>query len=272
MRTLRTGAGLALAGLLLTLAAPGAATAAPPIIPPPFGAELPDSYGQTPRVSGNLGPMPQLPPAPRPVPFSAAAGGEYAQTVLRVPVNGNVVFITIDDGGYQPPEAARVLEEAHIPTSLFLISSPAVQHADFFRSLQPEGATIEAHTQSHRKLKGLPEDVQRFEICGSVDKLQGVAGRRPTLFRPPYGEYDLTTLKVIQSCGGIAANTLWEGSVIGGTLYIAQHAFGPHNPLYPGMILLMHFTPDFERDMHVLLAAVAASPGFSVGRLEDYIH
>lgn len=209
--------------------------------------------------------------AKKPAAAGKKAVGPYAETVLRVPVKKNIVFITIDDGGYQPPEAARVLREANIPTSLFLISSPAVQHAAFFRSLQLDGATIEAHTQSHKTLKGLPEDVQRFEICGSVDKLQGVAGRRPTLFRPPTGAYDLTTLRVIQSCGGLKANTLWEGSVIGGHLYIAQKVFSPTNKLYPGMILLMHFTPDFERDMHVLLAAVAASPGFSVARLEDYI-
>ncbi|WP_163511510.1 polysaccharide deacetylase family protein [Fodinicola acaciae] len=264
--------GKTLAAALLAaamLAGTTPAVASPPV---PYGDERPGPAGAGPRLA-DLGPWPKLPPAPKPQRVRLKSSGEYIQTVLRIPVDQKVVFITIDDGGYQPPEAGRVLREANIPTSLFLISSPATQHPDFFRQLQAERATIQAHTQSHKQLKGLPEQTQRFEICGSVDKLEGVAGRRPTLFRPPYGVYDLTTLKVAQSCGGLVAMMMWEGSVIGGVLYIAQHPFHPvNNPVYPGMVLLMHFTPDFERDMHVLLNAIAASPGYSVARLEDYVN
>lgn len=268
-----TGKIFAVALLAVALVAGGTPAVAeqPPV---PYGGELPGPPGAGPRLA-DLGPWPKLPPAPKPHRVRLKSSGDYIETVLRVPTAQKIVFLTIDDGGYQPPEADRVLAEANVPTSFFLISSPATQHPAFFRQLQDDrGASIQAHTQSHKQLKGLPEETQRFEICGSVDKLTGVSGgKRPTLFRPPYGVYDLTTLKVAQSCGGLAAMMMWEGSVLGGVLYIGQRPFHPvNNPLYPGMVLLMHFTPEFERDMHVLVNAIAASPGYSAARLEDYVN
>ncbi len=57
------------------------------------------------------------------------------------------------------------------------------------------------HGARHLHLTTLGEDAQRAEIGGAIEALARATGRHPTLFRPPYGEYDRTTLGVAGSLG-----------------------------------------------------------------------
>lgn len=57
------------------------------------------------------------------------------------------------------------------------------------------------HGARHLHLPALDEQAQRAELSGAIDALASRTGRRPTLFRPPYGEYDRTTLGLAASLG-----------------------------------------------------------------------
>jgi peptidoglycan/xylan/chitin deacetylase (PgdA/CDA1 family) len=185
-----------------------------------------------------------------------------APVVTRVPTTDPVVFLTIDDGNTRVPEVAGVLAELGVPTSLFLNDRPIEQGAGFFRAL-PE-AVVEAHTQTHADLRGLPEEAQRAEICGNADAAQRAFGRRPVLFRPPYGNYDEATRRAAAACG-MAAIVLWEETVNGSTI-----SFRETQALRPGDIVLMHFRPQLAAELRVVVERVEAS-GLRIALLEDYL-
>ncbi|WP_163513678.1 polysaccharide deacetylase family protein [Fodinicola acaciae] len=216
------------------------------------------------------GPLPRISvAAPPAASLKLDEAGPYAPVVTRIPTNRKVVFVTMDDGSFQDPSARTLFRQSRLPATLFLISHTTIGHKAYFRDLVAHGGTIESHTLTHPKLAGRSETFQHGQLCGAARQLAGAYGKRPTLFRPPYGSYDETTLKVAHDCQ-YRAVVLWEGSMIGGALYIGGHEVGPKNPLKPGMILLMHFTPRFNADYRVLLATIAAS-GYSVGNLSDYV-
>jgi peptidoglycan/xylan/chitin deacetylase (PgdA/CDA1 family) len=101
-------------------------------------------------------------------------------------------------------------------------------------------------------------------VCGSADQLGGLYGRRPVLFRPPFGEKDNTTLQAVHDCGMKAA-FFWKETVNGGALqYQAGHQ------VKPGDIILMHFRPQFIDDFLAALQAIHDA-GLTPARLEDYI-
>jgi len=174
-------------------------------------------------------------------------------------------------GAPRHPSAPRLFHASKLPATLFLISKTAARNRHYFTELQDEGAQIEGHTFNHPYLglKGRSAMVQHAELCNSAGQLDKVFGVTPRWFRPPYGTYDMTTLRMAKECG-YQVQVMWEGSVIDGALRIARKKYGPHNPLRPGMILLMHFTQHFQRDYRTLLAAIRES-GYSVGRLSDYL-
>lgn len=185
-----------------------------------------------------------------------------APVITRVETTDPVVFLTIDDGHTRSPELAEVLRELDVPATLFLNDGPVARGAGFFRSL-PRTA-VEAHTQSHADLRGLPEARQRAEICGNADTIARAFGRRPVLFRPPYGNYDDATRRAAAACG-MAALVLWEETVDGATIRYR------HEPrLRPGDIVLLHFRPGLADELRRVVRRVEAV-GLRVALLEDYL-
>jgi peptidoglycan/xylan/chitin deacetylase (PgdA/CDA1 family) len=232
-------------------------TASPPVSSSPSpSAELPANI---------LARIPKFPPAPPPAPITVPAGNS-AGWYSAIPTTEPVAFITIDDGWTQDPRAAALFRAAHVPVTLFLEINAIQSNVEYFRQLQQAGAVIEAHTITHRNLKGASYAIQKHEICGSADKLGQLYGRRPLLFRPPFGEKDATTLRVVHDCGMHAA-FFWKETTDKGIVRYQS----PVHRVQPGDIVLMHFRPAFVDDFLGVLAAIAQS-GLTPALLEDYVY
>lgn len=208
--------------------------------------------------------LPQFGPAPvaRPV---RLPDGASAAVISRVPTTAPVAFLTIDDGLIRRPEALPMLRAAGIPVTLFLIGPVAAQGYPYFAGLAGAGAVIEAHTQSHPQLAGTSYEFQRREICGSADELGRLSGRRPLLFRPPYGSYDATTLRAAHDCGMRAVVVWTEAARNGHVVYQT-----PEHVVHPGDVILMHFRDRYADDFRAALVAIHRS-GLTPALLEDYL-
>jgi peptidoglycan/xylan/chitin deacetylase (PgdA/CDA1 family) len=201
-----------------------------------------------------------VPPPVTLVPLASTPG--VAPVITRVQTTDPVVFLTIDDGHTRDPEVAAALEEAGVPASLFLLDGPVQADADFFRRL-PD-TVVESHSRTHPDMRTLSEEGQRAEICGNADTLERAFGRRPVLFRPPYGVYNEATTRAAAACG-MAAVVLWETSVNGAVV-----GFRSLPQLRPGDILLMHFRPTFVTELRALADRVDEA-GLRFALLEDYL-
>ncbi|MFF4244045.1 polysaccharide deacetylase family protein [Streptomyces sp. NPDC001822] len=199
-------------------------------------------------------------------------GGETLPPVFTtVPTKERIVFLTMDDGAEKDPELLRMMTELKIPYSAFLSDYVVSDDYGYFKDMQARGVTLNNHTLNHRYLPGLSKSEQRREICGEQDKIERYFGKRPTLFRPPYGNYNGDTLRVAKSCG-IKAVPLW-----------AAEAFPDHmewrewdQDLHPGDIVLTHFRgrEDWEGSMADMIRRVMKTitdKGYAVARLEDYV-
>jgi peptidoglycan/xylan/chitin deacetylase (PgdA/CDA1 family) len=208
--------------------------------------------------------LPKFGEAPDAVPVTLPTGPN-AKIFYRVPTTQKVAFLTMDDGLWQLSSDLKVMKAAHIPFTMFLIAPVAAKNPTFFKALRGYGGVIEDHTLTHTELDKKPYDFQKHEICGARDKLRQTFGPTPTLFRPPYGDYDTTTLKATHDCGMKAA-FYWSETVNNGKVYYqtANHV------IKPGDIILMHFRPAFAKDVLAALLAIKKA-GLTPALLEDYI-
>ncbi|GGZ19469.1 hypothetical protein GCM10010387_10350 [Streptomyces inusitatus] len=199
-------------------------------------------------------------------------GGEYLPPVFTtVPVTERVVFLTIDDGTEKDPELLRMMSELQIPYSAFLSDYVINDNYGYFREMRDRGVALHNHTLNHRYMPGLSYSAQKREICGQQSNLDRLYGKRPPLFRPPYGNYNQDTLRAASACG-VKAVPLW-----------AAEAFPDHmewrewdRDLHPGDIILTHFrgTEDWEGTMPDMIRQVmrtVTEKGYAVARLEDYV-
>uniref|UniRef100_UPI002FDC6614 polysaccharide deacetylase family protein n=1 Tax=Streptomyces sp. IBSBF 2950 TaxID=2903528 RepID=UPI002FDC6614 len=200
-----------------------------------------------------------------------AAGPGLPPVVDRVPTRDKVVFLTYDDGAEKDPRFVDMVRELRLPVSMFLTDSVVGPGYGHFARLRAVGATVQNHTLDHTALRGLPYAGQRAEICGQQHKLRQRFGARPTLFRPPYGLHDATTLRAAADCG-IAAVVLWRASM---QIHDLRYAVGDR--LRPGDIVLAQFRgPDqlggaTLTQMTTRLLRRIQEQGLTVGRLEDYL-
>jgi peptidoglycan/xylan/chitin deacetylase (PgdA/CDA1 family) len=188
-----------------------------------------------------------------------------------VPTRDKVVFLTIDDGVEKDPAFLRMMSDLKVPYSAFLSGYLIRNDYGYFEKMQDRGVVLNNHTLRHRLMRGLAYRAQKREICGMQRLIEKRYGKRPTLFRPPYGSYDRATLRAAKACG-IEYAPLWN-----------EEVFADHweyrewdRALHPGDIVLTHFRgredwkgtmPDMVRRF---LNKVTAE-GYAVGRLEDYL-
>jgi peptidoglycan/xylan/chitin deacetylase (PgdA/CDA1 family) len=235
---------------------------APAPSPTPTEATLPAGMGAP--VGWKLSDVPRFPPAPAPEPITLPPGDEVP-FLSRIPVTRPVAFLTIDDGYLKNPEAPKLLAAAGIPVTLFLTTDAIQDDIPFFDRLRDYGAVIEAHTISHPELAGKWEGFQRHQICDGADRLGQWYGRRPVLFRPPFGDKDRTTLRVAKQCG-LRAAFMWKETVNEGKVRYQEQP----KRIQPGDIILMHFRPAFVQDFLAALRAIHRA-GLTPALLEDYV-
>ena len=190
---------------------------------------------------------------------------ETIPVIYKIITSEPVVFLTIDDGVTQSPEALAWLTEHKLPFTLFLDNYDIKDHYDYFRQLQAANMVIQNHTLNHVKLSRLSLEQQKAEICGAADTYAIQFGQRPTLLRPPYGLYNELTLQAAAACG-MKAIIMWHSYVKAGVVHFQSES----GHFEPGEIVLMHFRPEFLVDIQAFVTQ-AKQDNLQVGRLEDWI-
>lgn len=199
-----------------------------------------------------------------PRPFVAPASNA-AVLINRIPTDQPVVFITIDDGITKDPAAQQFMRERELPITAFLTINDMKDNFGYFGELAKTGTTIQNHTVTHYSLHTMPAEQQRSELCDTSLFFEQQYRARPTLFRPPYGDYSDDTLRVAKECG-MKAVVLWTVVVQDKTVHYQL----PNQKLVPGDIILLHYKPELKDDLEVLLKTIREQH-MQIGRLEDWV-
>ncbi|WP_437085515.1 polysaccharide deacetylase family protein [Streptomyces sp. enrichment culture] len=188
-----------------------------------------------------------------------------------VPTKEKIVFLTIDDGGEKDRRFLKMMSDLKVPYTAFLSDYLVKDDYAYFKKMQARGVTLNNHTLTHPYLPGLSYAEQKREICGMQEVIREQYGKRPAVFRPPFGNYDQDTLVAAKSCG-ITHVPLWN-----------EEVFADHwdyrewdREIHPGDIVLTHFrgTKDWDgtmRDMVRRFLDKVTAEGYAVARLEDYL-
>ncbi len=122
----------------------------------------------------------------------------YTPFVKEAGAQGKDVALTFDDGpGPYTPQILDVLEREHVPATFFVIGQ---EIHDFSSSTEREirdGFTIGDHTENHPMLAHLSAHDQKEQLFEQAARIELLGGRRPRLFRPPYGSFNTTTFHVL---------------------------------------------------------------------------
>lgn len=115
------------------------------------------------------------------------------------PGSGKTVALTFDDGpGKTTMSILSILQRAGTPATFFNLGVNSVVRPAPVRSEATLALALGNHTWDHPRMPTLSASAQAKEMDDATAEQVALVGRPPCLFRPPYGEYNATTLTLAQ--------------------------------------------------------------------------
>ena len=123
---------------------------------------------------------------------SAMAPSTKPLPVYNVDTQEKKVAISFDAAwGEEKTDAImQILEDHNVKTTFFLVGYWADRYPDDVKRLFDAGHEIGNHSTTHPHMSQLSDTQIKEELAKVSDNVEKITGVRPTLFRPPYGDYN----------------------------------------------------------------------------------
>lgn len=104
-------------------------------------------------------------------------------------------------GNEDTQQLIDILGTYNVKATFFVVGDWVDKYPESVKALHDAGHEVMGHSNHHDHFNALTSDQIVADINACNDKIEAVTGVRPTLFRPPYGEYDDHVITAVRSMG-----------------------------------------------------------------------
>ncbi len=187
----------------------------------------------------------------------------FVKTTNKLPSGEKKVALTFDDGLCgQTAEILDILEREQVTATFFITGKTVKQYEPLLRKMQQQGHAIGTHTQDHslRFPTMMPRNARKEMEIG-IQSLATVLGKRPVLFRPPFGITNPAIAYIVRSLR--LQNTGWSLRSLDTKIQdgekLEKRILGK---LKPGQIILLHDSQSVTLEMLPGLIAQIKKQGY----------
>lgn len=120
-----------------------------------------------------------------------------ASTDKKLPIycterEDKVVSLSFDAawGNEDTEQLIAIFEKYDVKVTFFVVGEWVDKYPESVKALSDAGHEVMNHSDTHPHMPELSIENMTEEINSCNDKIEKITGRRPTLFRAPYGDYD----------------------------------------------------------------------------------
>lgn len=106
-------------------------------------------------------------------------------------------------GAERTPKILDILDRYQIKTTFFLTNIWLKDYAPQAQEIARRGHEIGMHSATHPQFTSLSEAQMQKELQDNHDRILEVTGKKPKLFRPPFGDYNNQVIEVVKRMGFI---------------------------------------------------------------------
>ncbi len=167
--------------------------------------------------------------------------------IRRATIEDSRISITFDSSwdSANVPEILRILDENQVKATFFVCGTWVDKNMDALLEIYEAGHEIANHGDKHLHVAEYSLERNRKEIVGVHDKIVEALGFEMNLYRPPYGEYNSSTIKAANELGYYTVN--WDVDSLDWMALGAEKEIRQvldNKSLGNGSILLFHTDPN----------------------------
>ena len=134
---------------------------------------------------------------------SAVVAVKKILPIYYVERDDKVISVTFDAswGGDKTLAILDLLDKYNAKATFFLVGIWVDKYPELVKEIAARGHEIGNHSDSHPYMTKISESKMRQELKGMSDKVEALIETRPTLFRPPYGDYNNAVVSVSRDEG-----------------------------------------------------------------------
>ena len=104
-------------------------------------------------------------------------------------------------GNEDTQQLIDIMDKYQVKATFFVVGDWVDRYPESVKALHDAGHEIMNHSNTHAHLPQLSTQAIIDDLNACNDKIEAVTGVRPTLIRPPYGDYDDNSIRAIRSMG-----------------------------------------------------------------------
>lgn len=140
--------------------------------------------------------------------FKEVALGVFSPQQRRLPIYSveipeKKVAISFDAawGDEFTDDILDTLDKYNVKTTFFLVGFWVDKYPDWVKAMQERGHEVGNHSTTHPHMSKLSKEQIANELQQTGDKIKEITGVQPTVFRPPFGDYNNLLIETAEELG-----------------------------------------------------------------------
>lgn len=201
----------------------------------------------------------------------SVVSGKRELPIYCVNRDDNKISISFDAawGGDKTLGILELLDEYNIKTTFFLVDIWTQKYPELVKEIVARGHEIGNHSTSHPQMSKLNETQIAKELNTQADNVLAIAGVRPVLFRPPYGDYNNRVITTARAQGFVPIQ--WSVDSLDWKNRGVQEIINRATKVKSGDIVLFHNDSQYILDALPAVLKYYAENGYSVVPISEIL-
>lgn len=133
----------------------------------------------------------------------SASAAQRELPIYSVERKEKVCSLTFDAawGNEDTQQLIDILKKDNIQATFFVVGEWVEKYPESVKALSDAGHEVMNHSATHPHMPDLSAEQMTAEVQSCNEKIKAITGVQPTLFRPPYGDYNDTVVSTMRSIG-----------------------------------------------------------------------
>lgn len=165
-----------------------------------------------------------------------------------------------------------ILAKYNAKATFFVVGQWVDKYPESVKQLSDAGHQVQNHSDDHPYMSKLSAEQMLSQLERCSEKIAAITGDTPTLFRPPYGDYNTNVVTTVESFGMKTiqwdVDSLdWKDSSTAQS--IAERVIGK---VKPGSIVLFHNDAEYTPDALPVILENLSKQGYTFEFVSDLIY